>query len=985
MADLSLKIKADFDSAQAAFNKLSKEADDAGLSLRKFVKEFPEKKADEFIAKQELAAVAMKAAGKETDIVNSQVSVYQREIERLIKSGLDPQHEAVQKLQGGLITLREKQEAQNQATKTAEDAAKAQAEAEKEKAAEVEKAAKKTVDLITTTDKYKEQTKQLKNRQQELKEEMERLIKSGIDPQSEEIKKLKDEYKKLEQEQKRAIDGMMMMEQAALASVKALALFIAGTTVAVQKTAEMGDQYAKASRQIGMTAETLQELEFAAKDSGVSNLQGSLQKLQIQMNQVRSGTGALTKALEGNNDVMLAQIKGAKNNEEAYKLVLKAIREAPDEFKRAEIAQAAFGRSGQDIILMAMQGEEALENLREEARKYGIISNDAAEASERYMDAQTRLKSALEGARTEITKELIPAFADVMNEIAGFIAGIDDWEKKITVAGIALGALTVGLTTFLAVSKGHLVITKLAGAMAALRTAITGPAGIAAIAVTALATAVGTLVAIGRRQSDQASDVARSLQDQKEKADRLLSSYASLNPSKKIDEETTRELIKLYPQLSDVIRENETTITGLSDAIEALNEDNVKNSAQPFIDNMKRTWEAAERARRQIENLGPVTRATTRDTHQAAFQQRQILERNLRDFERFRNNANTILNTIGLEVDLENNFEFVKTVETRIEELNTAIRESAIEAAKSVGQKLNEIALTEEQLMNDRINQARSFFRQRADLERTSGEERIRSYQNELARVLESGRLHGDELIALERAASESIQAVRDELNAERERAEAEAEAAALAARKNCLNEIVDMESEADEEIIKSKEELWAAERQLLEQKMAAYTTFFGGISNLISAAGKENEGALATAKVFAATEAGINSYLAFTKALTDPTPKPNIQRAAEATGILTAGLAKQVKIWQTAIPSAKTRSAETGGRFIVPDVSPRIDGVGMRVNPGEEIAVTPRGMIGQGSTFHFVFKVGENIIFDIVNKGARAGELYELQPAGNY
>jgi hypothetical protein len=68
------------------------------------------------------------------------------------------------------------------------------------------------------------------------------------------------------------------------------------------------------------------------------------------------------------------------------------------------------------------------------------------------------------------------------------------------------------------------------------------------------------------------------------------------------------------------------------------------------------------------------------------------------------------------------------------------------------------------------------------------------------------------------------------------------------------------------------------------------------------------------------------------------------------AASVLAAGIAQQIKINSTPIPSA-----ETGGRFIVPNNS-GVDSVGLKVNPGEQIDVTPRGQTGidQPTVFNF-------------------------------
>jgi len=56
-----------------------------------------------------------------------------------------------------------------------------------------------------------------------------------------------------------------------------------------------------------------------------------------------------------------------------------------------------------------------------------------------------------------------------------------------------------------------------------------------------------------------------------------------------------------------------------------------------------------------------------------------------------------------------------------------------------------------------------------------------------------------------------------------------------------------------------------------------------------------------------------------------------------------------------------------------------------MRLNEGETVEVTPRGMAGQdGGSFNFNFIMDGQVFAEVINKKARAGELYTLQLAGN-
>jgi DNA repair exonuclease SbcCD ATPase subunit len=295
--------------------------------------------------------------------------------------------------------------------------------------------------------------------------EIEKLIRSGLDPESEAIQRLRKEHdalaKKIEetnQVQKSQESLMKGAEKAALAMYAAIGASIAAIGAMTQKSAEAGDQYAKTSRIVGMTAKTFQELDYAAKMSGVNNLDDSLKKLNKTMADVKSGTGSLTAYLKENDKQLLGQLKNVNSNEEAFNLLMDAIGKAPDEFTRAELATKAFGKSGQDLIIMAEEGADGIAALREEARKYGVISNEAAVNSEAYLDAQDKLKAALSGVANELTEGLLPGLTNTITKVADFIANTDDWKSKLETVGYVLAGVTAGLTAFLVVAKGAAVI-----------------------------------------------------------------------------------------------------------------------------------------------------------------------------------------------------------------------------------------------------------------------------------------------------------------------------------------------------------------------------------------------------------------------------------------------------------------------------------------------------------------------------------------------
>lgn len=203
---------------------------------------------------------------------------------------------------------------------------------------------------------------------------------------------------------------------------------------AIKKTFDMasgvaavGDEAAKTSRMMGLSAEALQEFRFAADRQGVSNsmLDKSFIALQKRVGELKLGTGSLYSFLnKTGNQALIKQLKTANSTEEAFTILQKAINGIEDPTQKAAFAAAAFSRSGVEMLKFLDAGEMGIKGLREEARKYGgVISNDAAKASEDFIDAQTNMNFALDGLKATIGVALMPKVKEI-------IEGISDWTVK---------------------------------------------------------------------------------------------------------------------------------------------------------------------------------------------------------------------------------------------------------------------------------------------------------------------------------------------------------------------------------------------------------------------------------------------------------------------------------------------------------------------------------------------------------------------------
>ncbi|MCL2157536.1 MAG: hypothetical protein FWH54_05895, partial [Methanobrevibacter sp.] len=655
-----------------------------------------------------------------------------------------------------------------------------------------------------------------------------------------------------------------------------------------------------------------------------------LQKLQKSMVDLKNGTGQLTKYLNDNDKQLGSQLRNVKNNEEAFMLLMDAINKAPDEFTKAEIATAAFGKAGLDMVHMASQGTEGITALREEARKYGIISNEAAAASEQYIDAQTKLKSALTGVQTELTSKLLPSITNTTNKVAEFIANFDNWEQVIKTAGYVLAGLTAGLTAFLIITKGAAAIQSMSIAFKALNAAIAAnPIGAIAVVITAVL--IPALIYLYKNWDM----VQTYLQQGIGKLEYAFKWFASVMKEKFI---VAVNSIKIgFISLAEIIATK--VLGGVASLLEVMGK-------LPFVGDMFNA--AAEKVRNLSSGFTEATNEAKRlsqETINAAKIEQDATEQALKDklanidatarARRAELEANKKLNEEQAAIDKKAaDDEIALMQETEAAKTDAALSGEAERkeiAIQSLKDKLSQIALTEQQAQNEQINAVEQFLIQRATLETDDLEARITYIKDIQAQMLADEQFIAEERIAIEEASNNAIQ--------------------------------------------KLQEQQAAAEQILLQNRLQAYSEFFTGFSQLLNVLGEKNRGFAIAGKVLAHAEAGINTALAATKALASGPYPFNI---AMMVSTIAAGVAQQIKIATTPIPSA-----ETGGRFLVPNYA-GVDGGLLKVNKGEVAEITPRGMTGQKESFNFKFVFGQTEFASIINRLARSGELHTLALASN-
>lgn len=411
MARVQLDVTTNFAEASREMKRFGTVVKKESREYGELVKKYDNDTLDKLAEKHRRLASAVRATqGPQQAAIVHQRNL-RKEIEKLIAQGLDPQDERLQKLK-----------------------------ADYEKASEVVR-------------KNTEEEKRAKDEKKRANQEATAARQKTID----EEKRVAQAAKDRAEAQKRAAETAKKTYLAVVASVAAVTAAIVKNTLEVGKN---GDEYAKTGKILGITAEEYQELIFAADRSGVSQgqLTTALFKMNEELGKVKTGTGSLTTLLKDSNPELLRQLETAEGTSGAFNVMMEAIAGTNDEQERAALASAVWGRAGRRMINIALEGGEGIASLREEARQYGLISNESAALSEKFVDSQTNLKAAFTGIKNSLGVAVMPMLIRTTELMTNFIGGFSPEEisrfgdsVKIVFKGVLVsgGVLAKGVNDIL--------------------------------------------------------------------------------------------------------------------------------------------------------------------------------------------------------------------------------------------------------------------------------------------------------------------------------------------------------------------------------------------------------------------------------------------------------------------------------------------------------------------------------------------------------
>ena len=215
-----------------------------------------------------------------------------------------------------------------------------------------------------------------------------------------------------------ASGGMRAFATAAGAIVATAATAGLGLAALTKRALDQGGVFFDLSKKTGVHVAALQAMSQVANEAGVSTetLTGSLTRMQRNIAGLSEGTQAQVAAF-GRLGISMGDLAG-RSPDQQFAVIAEAIDSIEDPALRTAAAMDVFGKAGADLIPMMGGYSDALSDVAEKQRLFGISMTDEQAASlDAAGDALGRLSMAMEGFAIQLAVNVAPAIITVTEAI----------------------------------------------------------------------------------------------------------------------------------------------------------------------------------------------------------------------------------------------------------------------------------------------------------------------------------------------------------------------------------------------------------------------------------------------------------------------------------------------------------------------------------------------------------------------------------------
>lgn len=176
------------------------------------------------------------------------------------------------------------------------------------------------------------------------------------------------------------------------------------------------DRFAKDAQRLGIAADTLSEMAYAAQLSGVclGELNAGVRILARNMNEANTGATAMQDAFKRVGIEYKNADGSLRDVNEVIGDLAERFKEMPDGALKTATAMELLGRSGSQLIPYFNSGREGVKGMREEANLFGVtVTRALGKNVEQFNDNITRFQTIIKGAAYTIMDSMVPALNTV--------------------------------------------------------------------------------------------------------------------------------------------------------------------------------------------------------------------------------------------------------------------------------------------------------------------------------------------------------------------------------------------------------------------------------------------------------------------------------------------------------------------------------------------------------------------------------------------
>lgn len=215
-----------------------------------------------------------------------------------------------------------------------------------------------------------------------------------------------------------------------------------GLVAAVNQQASALDKLGKKAGNLNLPTEELQAMHEQAKHAGLStdDMDASLTRFTKRLGVFQStGSGLMANVIKKISPALAMSLKGARNNKQAYEMILKTYAKLPTQQAKMALADAAFGMTGRKSLLMLDEGVNGLIASRKRLKELGGgASKEDIKAAADYNDTMQDLSFAVNSIKFKALTPVLKEVTGLMSDFTEKFKNADYRDKAISKVKVAV-------------------------------------------------------------------------------------------------------------------------------------------------------------------------------------------------------------------------------------------------------------------------------------------------------------------------------------------------------------------------------------------------------------------------------------------------------------------------------------------------------------------------------------------------------------------